>query len=50
MCVHVGKGLPTYCITVTVGRQPLAASDKQSNQWVLKTLYLTQIGNYPLQE
>ena len=38
MCVYVGKGLPTYCVTVTVGRQPLAASDKQSNQWALKTL------------
>jgi len=23
---HVGKGLPTYCISRTVGRQPLAAN------------------------
>jgi len=27
--VHVGKGLPTYCVTRAVGRQPLAANDKQ---------------------
>ncbi len=38
MSVHVSKGLPTYCITRVVGRQPLAANDKQSNQWTLKTL------------
>ena len=24
---HVGKGLPTYCVTRTVGRQPFAAND-----------------------
>jgi len=30
--------LPTYCITRVVGRQPLAAKDKQSNQSTLKTL------------
>ena len=29
MFVHVGKGLPTYCVTRAVGRQPLAANDKQ---------------------
>ena len=40
MYIHVGKGLPTYCLTRAVGRQPLAANDKQSNQWTLKTLYL----------
>jgi hypothetical protein len=39
ICYLVGKGLPTYCVTRAVGRQPLAASDKQSNQWTLKTLY-----------
>ena len=37
--IHVGKGLPTYCVTRVVGRQPLAAKDKQSNQSTLKTLY-----------
>jgi len=38
--IHVGKGLPTYCVTRAVGRQPLAAKkDKQSNQSTLKTLY-----------
>ena len=26
MSVHVGKGLPTYCVTRAVGRQPFAAS------------------------
>jgi|GEM_PF-1150181 len=36
--IHVGKGLPTYCVTRVVGRQPLAAKDKQSNQSTLKTL------------
>jgi len=40
MYIHVGKGLPTYCVTRVVGRQPLAAIDKQSNQSTLKTLYL----------
>ena len=30
--IHVGKGLPTYCVTRVVRRQPLAAKDKQSNQ------------------
>ena len=39
MYIHVGKGLPTYCVTRVVGRQPLAAIDKQSNQSTLKTLY-----------
>ncbi len=24
---NVGKGLPTYCVTRTVGRQPFAAND-----------------------
>ncbi len=38
MYIHVGKGLPTYCVTRVVGRQPLAAKDKQSNQSTLKTL------------
>ena len=41
--VQVGKGLPTYCVTRTVGRQPLAASDKKSNQWALKMLYMKKI-------
>jgi|GEM_PF-1518015 len=40
MYIHVGKGLPTYCVTRVVGRQPLAAKDKQSNQSTLKTLYI----------
>ena len=40
MFVHVGKGLPTYCVTRAVGRQPLAANDKQSNQRTLETLYI----------
>ena len=35
MYVHVGKGLPTYCVTRAVGRQPLAVNDKQSNQSTL---------------
>ena len=39
MYIHVGKGLPTYCVTRVVGRQPLAAKYKQSNQSTLKTLY-----------
>jgi len=39
MYIHVGKGMPTYCVTRVVGRQPLAAKDKQSNQSTLKTLY-----------
>jgi len=38
MYIHVGKGLPTYCVTRVVGRQPLAAKDKQSNQSTLKKL------------
>jgi len=38
--LNVGKGLPTYCVTRAVGRQPFAANDKQSNQSTLKTLYL----------
>jgi len=29
MYVHVGKGLPTYCVTRAVERQPFAADDKQ---------------------
>ena len=40
MYIHVGKGLPTYCVTRVVGRQPLAAKDKQSNQSTLKSLYV----------
>jgi hypothetical protein len=40
MYIHVGKGLPTYCLTRVVGRQPFAAKDKQSNQSTLKMLYL----------
>ncbi len=39
MYIHVGKGLPTYRVTRVVGRQPLAAKDKQKNQSTLKTLY-----------
>jgi len=38
MFVHVGKGLPTYCTSRIVGRQPFAANEKQSNQSTLKTL------------
>jgi len=30
--IHVGKGLPTYCVTRVVGRQPLAAKDKQRSR------------------
>ena len=30
--IHVGKGLPTYCVKRAVGRQPFAANDNQSNQ------------------
>ena len=37
--IHVGKGLPTYYVTRVVGRQPLAAKDKQSNKSTLKTPY-----------
>ena len=39
MYIHIDKGLPTYYVTRVVGRQPLAAKDKQSNQSTLKTLY-----------
>ncbi len=47
MFVHVGKGLPTYCVTRAVGRQPFAANDKQCNQWTLKTLYeLSELVNH----
>ena len=35
MSVHVGKGLATYYVTKALGRQPLAAKDKQSNQSTL---------------
>ena len=36
MYIHVGKGLPTYCVTRVVA---LAAKDKESNHWTLKTQY-----------
>jgi hypothetical protein len=47
MSFHVGKGLPTYCLTRAVGRQPFAASFNQSNPWTLinaVSVYSTPFG------